>query len=102
MVLELDESNQISLDNFDEYIIEVKSLLKLEKLSKHEKRIVNVYHLINTLSKYFSVIKLIKVSSAFKRGMTGYLGKYYYEYPQTINFDRFLQEFVIEDFSKNV
>jgi glycosyltransferase involved in cell wall biosynthesis len=96
------ESNQISLDNYSEYINEVKSLLKSEKLSKHENKVVNYYNLINSLSKCFGVIKLKKVSHAVKSGLKGYLEKHYYEYPQAVDFDRFLQEFVTVDFSDEI
>ncbi len=96
------ESNQISLNNFDEYISEIENLLKSEKLSRHEKRVVNIYNFIDKLSKYFRVIRLSKFGLAIKKGLKWYLEKYYYEYPHTINFDRFSQEFVIENISNKI
>jgi glycosyltransferase involved in cell wall biosynthesis len=93
------EADQISFSYSGAYIKEAEDLLKAEKLNSREKAVVNMVKVINSISKLFWYVKLNMVSNIIRRGLTKPLRVLFYDYPPEIYFDRFLQEFVIKEYT---
>jgi hypothetical protein len=82
-------ANQLSLEGMPKYLKEVKNVLKSEKISKKDKRIIRRYKII---TYFFEIIvKIIrKVLNKYKKIECGYIDT------NDIYFDREKQQFKIE------